>query len=95
MFTCRIEAIRDTWLGTIVPRYEGINGARLIINVVGHINLVAWTSFELSQDLIVALTAHHDLTVDILNVIVFTAVPSIRSHQGRLISDANVVDSGS
>ena len=94
VFTCRIETVRATRLGTVVPRNEGVNGTRLIVQIVSHINLITWTAFELAQDLIVALAAHHDLTMDVLNVVVFTAVPSIRSHQRRLVSDANVVDSG-
>lgn len=51
------------------------------------------TAFELPQDLIVSLTTHHYLAVDILNVVIFPSMSSIRAHQRRLVSYANVINS--
>ena len=56
--------------------------------------MVRGATLELTQDLIVTLTAHHDLTVDVLNVHVLSAMSSIGPHQTRFVRDADVVDSG-
>ena len=48
--------------------------------------LLGGATFELTQNLIVPLTAHYDLAVDVLDVHVFTAV-GIRAHQAGFVGD--------
>ena len=58
--------------------------------------LLSGSPFELSKDLAVSLAAHDDLTVDVLNVHVFSWIACIRPHQARLVGNAglNVVYGG-
>ena len=59
-----------------------------------HFILLALGTFKLPQDLIIPLSAHHDLTVNILNIHVLSTI-RISPHQASLISDPslNIIDS--
>ena len=56
---------------------------------------LTFTTFQLSQDLVVPLPTHHDLTVNVFYIHILATMPSIRPHQTSLISDASldVIDS--
>ena len=58
--------------------------------------LLSGSSLQLSEDLTVSLTAHNDLTVDVLNIHVFSWIACIRPHQARLVGNAglDIVDGG-
>ena len=52
------------------------------------VRIVLWSTFEVSQKLIVSLGSHDNLAMNVLNVHIFSAVPCMSSHQGCLISHA-------
>ena len=56
--------------------------------------LLSGSPLQLAEDLTVSLAAHNDLTVDVLNIHVFSWIACIRPHQARLVGNAglDVVD---
>ena len=64
----------------------------LIVQIVRHAEefaLLGGPSLELPKNLVVALAAHDDLAVDVLDVHVLPAV-GIGAHQARLVGDTGL-----
>lgn len=92
-----VEQTSTAFVHAVVPRDESVSFTSLFVQVAGgaakHFTFTA--AFELAQYLIVPLPAHHDLTVNVLNIHVLSAVASIRAHQASLVGDSSlyVIDS--
>ena len=98
MLTSSIEQTGALFIHAVMSGDECVRFSCLLIQMIvrsrasEHFTL---TAFELAQDLIVPLSSHHNLAMDVLYVHILPAMPRIRSHQTSLISDTglDVVDS--
>jgi len=83
-----------------MPRDEGVRLASLLIQIVVRCcraeHHFTFTALKLPKDLVVPLSTHHYLTVNVLNIHVLSAVPCIGPHQAGLVGDTglNVIDCG-
>ena len=94
-----LSSCQEAVAGTGLAGHEGVIFTGLIVQAVVHgekLVLLSGSPLQLPKDLAVSLAAHDDLTVDVLNVHVFSWIACIRPHQARLVGDAglDVVDGG-
>ena len=93
MLTSSIEQTGALFIHAVMSGDECVIFSCLLIQMIvrsrasEHFTL---TAFELAQNLIVPLSSHHNLAMDVLNVHILPAMPRIRSHQTSLISDAGL-----
>ena len=92
MLTSSIKQTRSLFVHAVMPRDKRVRLSCLLIQIImrqssEHFTL---TTLELAKNLIVPLSSHHDLTVNVLNIHILTAIACIRSHQASLVSDASL-----
>ena len=74
-----------------MPRDKRVRLSCLLIQIiVRRSEHFTFTAFELAKNLIVPLSSHHDLTMNVFNVHILPAMACIRPHQARLVSDASL-----
>ena len=92
-----LSSCQEAVAGTGLAGHEGVIFPGLIITVVHgeKVVLLCGSPLQLSKDLAVSLASHDNLTVDVLNVHVFSWIACIGPHQACLVCDAglDIVDS--
>ena len=93
VLACPVKQTRSRFIHTVVAGDKRICLSGLpFIHVVTrccakHLSLAA---LKLSQYLIVSLPAHHNLTMNVLNVHILAAMTCIRSHQACLVGNTGL-----
>ena len=67
----------------VLSRHESVIFT-LVVDIAEHVgfSLLGWTTFELPEQLVVALDAHHNLAVDVFDVHVLSVhACCVRPHQ--------------
>ena len=93
VLTGAIEQTSPPLVHTVVPGDECVSFTGLLVEVVvggSASKHLTFTTFELSQYLIVSLPAHHDLTMNVFNIHILAAMSGISSHQTRLVGDSGL-----
>ena len=93
VLACSVKQTRSRFIHTVVA-----GDKRIILPGLPFVHIVSGcgaehltlTALKLSQYLIVSLPAHHNLTMNVLNVHILPAMACIRPHQAGLVSDASL-----
>ena len=87
-----LSSCQEAVAGTGLAGHEGVIFTGLIVAVVHgeKVVLLCGSPLQLSKNLAVSLAAHDNLTVDVLNVHVFSWIACIGPHQARLVGDAGL-----
>ena len=93
VLACPVKNTRSRFIHTVMA-----GDKRIILSSLSFVHVVTrcgtehltLTTLELSKYLIVSLPAHHDLTMNVLNVHILAAMTCIRSHQTGLVSNASL-----
>ena len=87
-----LSSCQEAVAGTRLAGHEGVIFTGLIVAVVHgeKVVLLCGSPLQLSKNLAVSLAAHDNLTVDVLNVHVFSWIACIGPHQARLVGDAGL-----
>ena len=94
IFPCGKQAI--SWFHTVLSRDKGIVITSLFKTMrTIELALLCTCSLQFPQNLVITLSTHHDLTVDVLNIHILSAV-GIGSHKTCLIGDSglDIIDGG-
>lgn len=84
-----LSSCQEAVAGTRLAGHEGIIFTGLIVHAEKLV-LLCGSPLQLSKDLAVSLASHDNLTVDVLNVHVFSWVACISPHQACLVCDAGL-----
>ena len=87
-----LSSCQEAVAGTGLAGHEGVIFTGLIITVVHgeKVVLLCGSPLQLSKNLAVSLAAHDNLTVDVLNVHVFSWITCIGPHQARLVGNTGL-----